>query len=181
MIGFRRKWLLITRCNDTLNYRLSINYTVYTMFSLDIWIFGIWIYMELFPRVWAKEPFRRQSQPRRTFAVCCLFVHIIPPPAEGPCWQHDAEEDNHRSHSYPGVQCGRKHIVCSLASVTKHTQAKIRKGKGKRNSLYLDHQAGFDFFNHPLNTTLTTHQELKLMPVAGGTRLIAPNATGHDR
>jgi hypothetical protein len=32
----------------------------------------------------------------------------------------------------------------------------------------------------PLKITLTTHQEEKLIPVAGGTRLMAPKATGHD-
>jgi hypothetical protein len=32
----------------------------------------------------------------------------------------------------------------------------------------------------PLKITLTTHHEEKLIPVAGGTRLMAPKATGHE-
>ena len=48
------------------------------------------------------------------------------------------------------------------------------------NELYLDHQAGLRRFKSPLNMTLITHHEEKLTPVAGGTRLIPPNATGQD-
>jgi hypothetical protein len=32
----------------------------------------------------------------------------------------------------------------------------------------------------PLNIKLTIHHEEKLIPVAGGTRLIAPKATGQE-
>ena len=54
------------------------------------------------------------------------------------------------------------------------------KNKAEGDSLYFDHQAGFRRLMRPLKITLTTHHEEKLMPVAGGTRLMALNATGHE-
>lgn len=46
--------------------------------------------------------------------------------------------------------------------------------------LYLDHQAGLRRLIKPLKIKLTIHQDEKLIPVAGGTRLMAPKATGHE-
>ena len=48
------------------------------------------------------------------------------------------------------------------------------------DELYLDHHAGLRRRISPLKMALITHQEEKLTPVAGGTRLIAPKATGQD-
>lgn len=52
--------------------------------------------------------------------------------------------------------------------------------KRSENLLYLDHHAGLRRLMMPLKITLITHQDEKLIPVAGGTRLMAPNATGQD-
>ena len=52
--------------------------------------------------------------------------------------------------------------------------------KRSENLLYLDHHAGLRRLMMPLKMTLITHQDEKLIPVAGGTRLMAPNATGQD-
>lgn len=54
------------------------------------------------------------------------------------------------------------------------------KTKAEGYSLYLDHQAGLRRLMKPLKIALTTHHEEKLIPVAGGTRPMALNATGHE-
>lgn len=48
------------------------------------------------------------------------------------------------------------------------------------DELYLDHQAGLRRRKKPLKMALITHQDEKLTPVAGGTRLMAPKATGQE-
>lgn len=55
-----------------------------------------------------------------------------------------------------------------------------RQKRREEDVLYFVHHAGFRRRTQPLNSTLTTHHDEKLTPVAGGTRLMPPMTTGHD-
>lgn len=121
----------------------------------------------------SKIPNIRKTLIRRSHAISCGLIYVVAPPAQRPSREGNAEEDNDSRNGDTTVKCGRKHIVYQmLVELTKETY--------EEHVLYLDHQAGLRRRRKKLKITLITHQDEKLTPVAGGTRLMAPKATGQE-
>lgn len=118
--------------------------------------------------VWSKLfPWRAQSIGR-------LRIDRVSPPFKLSSRKNDAEEDDDKRHGDTTIEGGCENEVWYVL-VRRYSFGLLNSDK---NLLYLDHHALLRRFTMPLNTTLNAHQDEKLMPVAGGTRLMPPKMTG---